>query len=227
MPKYALADLPTSMRHLPRDPKHHSAPVPFFIDYVNGEPDFRTMDGRKLVRCIKEKLCWVCGRRLGVHVTFPLGCMCVINRTNAEPPSHYECARWSVQNCPFLSNPKMVRREDDLINNAKFNAESAGIGIARNPGVVALWRTRSYEVFPAPNGGVLFTVGEPEAVEWWTQSRAATREEVIESIESGLPILEAVARQETGALEVLERYKRRAWKWLPGETKVDPEEFGL
>ncbi len=214
---YEYEDLPIRMRHLPRDPKHHQAPIPFFVEYINGEPDFRCMSGAKLIRCLKEKLCWVCGQRLGVHVTFPLGCMCAITRTNAEPPSHYECARWSVQHCPFLSNPHMVRREDERVNNAKLNAESAGLAIARNPGVIALWRTRGYEVFPDPKGKILITVGEPEAVEWWTEGRSATRAEVIESLESGLPILERLAREEAGWMEVLERYKRRAWAHLPKE----------
>ncbi len=217
--EYTRDDLPLRMRHLPTDPKHGDAPVPWFVEWIDGEPEFRVMSHVKLVRAIKEKLCWVCGQRLGVHVTFPLGPMCTLTRTNAEPPSHYECALWSVKHCPFLSNPHMVRREDERVNNATLNAEAAGLAIARNPGVMALWRTRSYEVFLDPKGMPLLTAGEPETVEWWTQGRVATRAEVIESIESGLPILERLAREETGGMAMLERYKRRAWKWLPADPQ--------
>ena len=65
---------------------------------------------------MREKRCWVCGDPLGVHLTFPIGPMCALNRTISEPPSHHECASWSARNCPFLSRPHMVRREDGAIN---------------------------------------------------------------------------------------------------------------
>src|SRR5690242_2247182 len=106
--------LPDRIARLPLDERGY--PVPWFVDWVDGKPEFRAMDPAKWKRAVKERLCWVCGDRLGVLLVFPIGPMCGINRTTAEPPSHRDCALWSVRNCPFLSRPHMVRREDALIN---------------------------------------------------------------------------------------------------------------
>ncbi len=209
-----LDTLPERMKSLPIDPERQ-VPVPWFVDWLDGKPEFRAMDQRKWVRAIKEKLCWVCGQKLGRNMTFVAGCMCGVNRTSAEPPNHYDCALWSAKNCPFLNNPSMVRREDDVINNQQIREQSAGFAITRNPGIAMLWITRDYEVFPDMNGGHLITMGEPERVEWYREGRSATRDEVMHSIETGLPNLEAMARLERGGLEALQQAVARFQKYLP------------
>ncbi len=213
-----MSTLPVRMRGLAIDKR--GFPVPWFVAWVDGEPEFRAMDGEKFIRAIREKLCWVCGQRLGVNMCFVAGPMCGINRTSAEPPSHLECGRWSAINCPFLSNPRMVRREDEKINNTQMRESAAGFAITRNPGVVMLWITRQFEVYPdgLGKGGKLIQMGEPESVEWYAEGRFATRAEVMASIESGLPNLEALARQEQGGLEALQQAQKRFEKWIPAEA---------
>lgn len=141
--------------------------------------------------------------------------MCGINRTSAEPPSHLDCARWSARNCPFLSNPRQVRREDEVTNNAQLREQAAGIALARNPGVTMLWITRQFEVFNDGHGKPLIQMGEPDAVEWWAEGKLATRAQVQASIDSGLPNLEAIARTQKGGTEELQKYVARFEKWLP------------
>src|SRR5713226_4149106 len=192
--KSDLEPVPDRMKHLPLDERGN--PVPWFVAWVDGKPEFRAMDGQKFKRAIREKRCWVCGLTLGVYKTFVAGPMCGINRTSSEPPSHLECARWSARNCPFLSNPQMVRREDEFTVKCGGEDSVAGVGLTRNPGVTMLWTTRTYEVFPDPRqkgSGYLLTMGEPESVEWYRCGKPATRAEVVESVESGLPALEAIA----------------------------------
>jgi len=205
--------MPPRMRDLPLDERGY--PVPWFVAWVDGKPEFRAMDRHKFVTAIREKRCWVCGERLGINVCFVAGPMCGINRTSSEPPSHLECARWSAKNCPFLSNPRMVRREDEEINNARLREDAAGFAITRNPGVAMLWITRQFEVFKDGKGGLFIQMGEPDSVEWWACGREATRAEVTASIDSGLPNLEAMARLENGGLEFLESSKKRFEKWIP------------
>ncbi len=209
-----IASMPMRMRELPVDERGY--PVPWFVEWVDGKPEFRAMSREKWTRAIKQKLCWVCGQRLGINVTFVAGPMCGINRTSSEPPNHYHCALWSAKNCPFLNNPRQVRREDDLIGNAKLTENAAGLAIARNPGVAMLWKTRAFEVFKVENG-YLIQMGEPEGVEWYACGRTATRAEVMASIDSGLPNLELLARQEKGGLEALDRSRQRFEKWIPVE----------
>lgn len=181
-----LEQLPARIARLPIDARGY--PVPWFVAWDNGLPEFRAMDGVKWRRAVQERLCWVCGERLGGWLTFVIGPMCGINRTTAEPPCHSECAIWSARNCPFLARPHMVRREDEVIN-ASTRDESAGMPILRNPGVTLLWTTRSYTVFNDGKGKPLIQIGPPSAVEWYSQGRHATRAEVAHSVETGLPVL--------------------------------------
>jgi len=185
-----LPPLPDRMRRLPLDGRGY--PIPFFVDYVDGVPDFRVMDGRKLARAIKEKLCWLCGQPLARIAgrrpesgTFVIGPMCALNRTTAEPPCHRECALFGVQACPFLTRPHAARR---TANMPEGWVPASGEMLLRNPGVSLVWVTRSWEWYPVDNG-VLCEVGPPSEALWFAEGRTATRDEIERSIETGLPLL--------------------------------------
>ena len=180
-----LPPLTERIAALPVDERGY--PVPFFVAWIGGKPEFRIADGPKWKACVQHQLCWCCGQRMGAYKTFPIGPMCALTRTTAEPPSHLDCAGWSVRGCPFLSKPQMTRREHEEM--AKLAPGGAGIMIERNPGVTCLWTTKTFELFHDPRGKPLITVGEPLAISWWREGRAATRAEVMDAIESGLPIL--------------------------------------
>jgi hypothetical protein len=234
-----LPPLTQRIAKLPVDERGY--PVPFFVQWLDennesspagvGRPEFRMMDPLKWSLCYKQKLCWVCGEPLGVHMAFVLGPMCCVNRVTSEPPSHGECAHWSVKGCPFLSRPKMVRREDELTEENKCNV--AGVSIERNPGVMAIWTTRTYKAFrvpamhnpvgPSGNAGVLINVGEPENVEWWTEGRLATRAEVLAAIDAGCPALDKVCvtpdgrRDEAAAADLKQKVEFVRTRYLPKE----------
>ena len=106
------------------------------------------------------------------------------------------------------------RQEDELINNEQMRENVGGMGITRNPGVAMLWLTREYEVFKTETGP-LIQMGEPHEVVWICEGRLATRAEVQASIDSGLPILEAVAKTEKGGMEALHKAVARFERWLP------------
>jgi hypothetical protein len=188
-----LTNIPTRLRRLP---VHRGYPVPFFVQWIDGVPEFRVMDGAKFKAAIEERLCWVCGGKLGKHMAFVIGSMCAVNKTSAEPPSHLECALWSAQYCPFLSRPKMVRREDEEVNNNLLGTSS----LPRNPGCAGVWVTNGYTLFKAPPGasatGYLIEMGEPTSVAWFAEGRHATRAEVEASIAGGMPVLEAMCETE-------------------------------
>lgn len=208
------AGLPSKMKSLKRDDV--GRPIPFFVAYVDGKPDFRTMDARNLRRCLLEDLCWVCGERLPRHQgrrtgVFVAGPMCLVNRTSAEPPSHRECAEWSARACPFLVNPHKVRRE---ANMPAEGVEPAGIMIARNPGVTALIESDRWQPWDAGNG-LLIEFRGIRSVEFMARGERATIREVMDSIESGLPRLVEMAEGEPGALPVLKRQVREALGWVP------------
>jgi hypothetical protein len=215
--------LPFRMRGLKRDPKRGNVPVPWFVPWIGDTPEFRAMSPYKWMKAITDKLCWVCGEKLGATMAFTIGPMCGINRTTAEPPGHPECARWSACNCPFLANPRMVRREDETMNAEIQAALMPGHAILRNPGVTLLWFTRSYSLFPDGKGKYLIELGDPEFVEWYAERRFATRDEVMKSITTGLPALEAVAAQEEGGLQALNEHVSAFFPYLPARTAIDPD----
>lgn len=191
-------------------------PIPWFVAYVDGKPEFRAADASKWLRAAKQKLCWVCGDRLGANMTFVAGPMCCITRTSSEPPSHLDCAQWSARNCPFLARPHMTRRGSEEVK--EMGGWTAGHFIERNPGCTALWTTRGYKIWSLNpgTGEMLIRMGEPLSVEWYAEGRPATRAEIEASIESGLPALRALAEGDEEGLAELDRQAREfAARWLP------------
>jgi hypothetical protein len=209
-----LEPLPARMRSLKIDDRGY--PIPWFVAYIDGKPEFRAADAQKNRDAIVHKLCWVCGEKLGRYVTFVIGPMCGINRVSSEPPSHLECAQWSARNCPFLSNAARKRREDEAMNNENLQASAPGIAIARNPGATLLWTTREYETFTDGRGGRLIRIGEPCSVEFYANGAIANREQIDASIESGIPTLAEMAeKQGESAIRELKAARDRFTALLP------------
>jgi hypothetical protein len=167
-------------------------PVPWFVEWIDGEADFRVMDGRKWIRAVKFDLCWLCGQTLGRFKVFCAGPMCAVNHTSAEPPSHRDCAEYAVKACPFLTKPRMRRNDAEMPDHA---IEPGGLMIPRNPGVTLLWVTHNYRVIKT-GGGPIIKMGEPVELVAYAEGRLATRKELNDSITSGLPILAAEAARD-------------------------------
>lgn len=182
--------LPSRMQGLPLSKRGY--PVPWFVQWIDGEPEFRVMDHRKLLRAYHESRCWICGGKLGAMRAYVAGPMCGVNRTSGEPPSHRDCAIYGATACPFLTRPHMRRREAGLPEEA---VEPAGTAIKRNPGVAMVWVTKGTKTKPDGRGGTLFDIGDPEEVLWFAEGKPATRAEVEESIRTGLPILQEMATE--------------------------------
>lgn len=174
--------MPPRIAALPRNARGY--PVPFFVAFVDGVPEFRLARAEARTEAVRHKLCWVCGQRLGAFESFVVGRMCCVNRNSAEPPLHLDCAEFSVQACPFMLKPGMERREDELTRTR--GVDPGGIMIRRNPGVMAIWTTRTAFTH---HRGTLFNIGEPTSISVWREGRAATRAEVLDSIMSGRPYL--------------------------------------
>ena len=208
-----IPEPPRFMQSLPIDKRGY--PVPWFVDWVKGEPEFRAMDQRKFAAAVEKRLCWTCGKPLYTEEVFVIGPMCAVNRISSEPPNHRECAVYAATACPFLSKPHMVRREGGL---AAPICQGAGMMIERNPGVTLLWFTYHHRILREPNG-LLFQIGHPFRVAWYRQGHLATRAEVQEALDSGIPILRDAALKYDGpdALPQLEAKIKQAHRYLPKE----------
>lgn len=204
------ADMPARIRSLPVD--RRGFPVPFFVDWIEvgdgvKEPDHRMVRRSAATEALSFNKCWICGQQLGQYKVFPIGPMCAINKISAEPPSHLDCAVFAVKACPFMANPSAKRNERGLTGEEQ--CASGGTMIRRNPGVMALWVTKSFRGERLSNG-LVFRMGPPERIEWWKEGRAATRDEVVEAIDSGCPILQAEAAK-GGERELKELADRTAF----------------
>lgn len=187
-PRRNLPEIPERLKARPVDERGY--PVPWFVEWIDGKPDFRIMSGERFSRALRHKLCWVCGGRLTRFMAFTVGPMCAVNRISAEPPSHRDCAVFSATTCPFLTRPKAKRREAGL--DQYETRESGGIMLRLNPGVTLVWVTRSYEIVRTPTGPVL-SMGDPFDTLWFAEGRTATRAEIKESIRTGEPALRDMA----------------------------------
>jgi hypothetical protein len=202
-------NLPPRIAKLPQD--HRGFPIPWFVATLpkTGERDFRVADQKKRNRAIRNKLCWVCGERLGKFQCFVVGPMCTITRSTSEPPCHLDCAVFSVSHCPFLTKPRMRRNDQGLDEHGIV--DPPGEMIERNPGTSCIWITKNYRVFkvePSQSGqsDYLIEMGDPTSMLWFYQGKNATREQVDTSIYSGIPILQDMAEKE-GPKAVIELTK--------------------
>jgi len=187
-----LPPLPDHMKALPIDERGYC--IPWFVAEVDGKRDFRIADAGKRVRAINQKLCWLCGNKLGRHLAFVIGPMCAVNRNTSEPPCHRECAEFAAQACPFLVLPKAEYRRANLPEEAKGHMGS----LPGNPGAVCIWITSSYQPYRVPGGGTsdwLIRIGNPIEVLWYCEGKPATRAQIQDSFDKRLPLLQEVARE--------------------------------
>jgi hypothetical protein len=167
------------MGHLPRDERGY--PVPWFVKWLEGKPDFRIVDGDKFRQAIRFGNCWICGEPLGRLKTFVLGSMNIVNRVTSEPGNHLECADYAVKACPFLLLPAAKYRKAELPAGTRVPPQMN----SRNPGVTALWTCVSAKLLRYPNNQYLLRVGDPVHVDFVREGKLATREQILESIDGG------------------------------------------
>lgn len=209
-----LPPVPPRMATLPIDSRGY--PIPWFVATLSdGSRDFRVADGAKADKARRFGNCWVCGDVVGRIHTFVIGPMCAVNRTTSEPGCHRECAEFSVMACPFLTLPRAKRNEAGLPEGSRKSLGPEEFAIPRNPGVSCLWTTNGFRLWRLPDG-VLYRLGDPVSVTWWAEKRPATREEVLHSIDTGMPLLEKYAAQESPrALQALRAAYGRMLAYLP------------
>ena len=151
---------------------------------------------------------------------FTIGPMCAVNRISSEPPSHPLCADFAAKACPFLSRP--LAKRGKVTDEQRADSATPGIMLERNPGVTLVWWCLTYTGFrPQADQGLLFQIGPPRATRWFREGRWATRDEVLESLETGLPALREVAEAEgPEAVSELAAQVRLALQLIPKARDV-------
>ncbi len=205
-----LPPLPDRIKALPIDARGY--PIPWFVATIDGVRDFRVADGEKRYRAVKEELCWVCGQKLGKYKTFVIGPMCAVNRNTSEPPSHRDCAEFSVQACPFMMLPKAEYRRANLPPGSEMLPEM----LDGNPGAQCLWIATDFKTYKVDLHNWLIRIGDPVQTSWWCEGKPATRQQIIDCFDKRLPLLRDMAVAESKEAEAaLNRMVRETMKLLP------------
>ncbi len=156
---------PPQIAALPTDPRGY--PVFFTIQPPAGAAlDFRVLNLTNHRRCAKERLCGICGQRLGYWLWFIGGPMCLQNRVFGDAPMHRECAEYALDVCPFLSHSTMQYKLES--SDKVADTETDQNVITARPDRILLYQTRQYTLTPAPGGKPVFRVAPPTALEWRT-----------------------------------------------------------
>jgi hypothetical protein len=203
-------DAPARIARLPADVR--GFPVPWFVSWRDGAPQFPVIDAEKLGVAWRDERCWVCGERLGAWRGWVVGPMSVIEGATPEPPSHCDCAAFAVASCPHLSSAA-AKPSTQHGPAAGYVAQA---NLSRTPSAAtAIWVTRGRGATPfRANGGVLFKLEEPARVDWYAERRPATAAEVRSAIAVGLPILRQAAEAER-RVEAFEARLKWLERWAP------------
>ncbi len=83
-------------------------PVPFTQLWASGAPDFRAVDMEHCARCLRDKLCAICGRRLGEYCYFIGGPFSKKNRLFVDPSN--VPAQFPIRRSACLSSGSVVEQ---------------------------------------------------------------------------------------------------------------------
>lgn len=101
-------EIPPFLSHLPVDPRGY--PIPYFVPFTDGKPNFKYTDPEKQHQCFKNKQCGICGKKLLKNqFWFVGGPLSLKNKVSSDVHNHEQCARYALKVCPYLFNQKADR----------------------------------------------------------------------------------------------------------------------
>lgn len=96
--------VPRRMRTLPLDPRGY--PIPYIVlRDRNGDPHFTINDSRVRLRCVLQRRCGICGKKINGPVWFVGGPLSAFHPHGAysDGPLHDDCAEYALKVCPWLA----------------------------------------------------------------------------------------------------------------------------
>lgn len=167
----AAAPLPRHMRNLP---VHRGYPVPFIVARLNGDYIFAINDSRRVLRCINEKRCSVCGIRLEPILWWAAGPVAALDPHGAykDTAMHHDCMTYALRVCPYLvlrnwRNGVATEAAIELAQKANVSTIDTTM-IPGRPEVFIAVASRSYRMSDGGPGGLVQIPERPFlAVEYW------------------------------------------------------------
>lgn len=109
-----LVPIPERMQSLPCDQRGY--PIPFVVQRDHaGLPLFIVNDSLTQQYCIRNKLCSICGQKLGKELWFAGGPGSALHPYGMyfDSAMHHECVTYAMQVCPYLALPNYHARESE------------------------------------------------------------------------------------------------------------------
>lgn len=180
------APLPKRMRALQKDSRGY--PTPFIIlRDSTGKPCFTINDSLRVVRCLVEKRCPICGYRLDKTIWFVGGPMSALHPNGAylDTGMHYECMEYALQVCPYLASPNYLGRLDAKtvdLSKIPFRVFIDNTMMPERPELFIAIATRSFtyeDIYVRPD--------RPYAgIEYWRNGKRISVTEARELVPDGL-----------------------------------------
>lgn len=85
----------------PVDPRR-GLPIPYVNVEDDGTVNFAMVNGRRVLECVRHKLCGLCGQPQDSLVAFVGGIGGFQHRLYTDPPGHLDCMRSAIDLCPYL-----------------------------------------------------------------------------------------------------------------------------
>lgn len=154
-------EIPKELAHLKIDSRGY--PIPYFVSYIDGKPEFRFLRPERLEMIIARKVCHICGKKLPTdYVYFLSGPMGPQNKISTDAPMHRLCAEFSLRACPHLYFQKAERRDNDVLaKHAEGNIYDPG-----KPSTIYL--VKADKIKPVMEGGRRFIFFRPVSTEKYT-----------------------------------------------------------
>lgn len=173
-------DAPAGVKGLPID-QATGYPIPFFVARLpDGTRDLRIADSRKKGTCLKQRICWVCGRPLNVLLAVIGGPLGAFNRKQSDMPCHPSCAEFSVKYCPHLNRANAKYRQ----TGKPVEAESPTGLIMEHPGVIGITYCLDLQVVEVVRKRQLVDLlVQPEQIQridWWYEGERVSPDRAAE-----------------------------------------------
>src|SRR4051794_9809070 len=102
------ASMPARIAKLAKDDRGY--PITYIAAFINGKADLGIQDYAKVLSCVREWRCHVCGEKLG-KLGYFIAYEPIAKRPRfLDPAIHKDCALYSLKVCPYLANPSAKHR---------------------------------------------------------------------------------------------------------------------
>lgn len=154
-------EMPESIKRLPVDEKR-GLPIPLMNQAPDGTHSFVAINFKTVMRILEEKLCGICGEKLGFASAFVSGPLSFQNRAYSDPPFHPDCARFAMTVCPHIVIPHAQRATDTRVEREVGKVQNGPGAVAQKPQewIIAIAPTAE-TVAHMSNVGLLIRCGKP------------------------------------------------------------------